>query len=255
MSEQRFPSFDRQDSEKRLIDDLMQLNAASESGITEDEEMLSLIIEDASQGIDISKRYPAFYEKLLNHPDLRQAFLDIVDSLEEEDQHIRIPWTEETDVDLGFLNEQSSAPLIARLQDHWTVSWQRTIDHLQALFSPSELAYRADPTLSEDLWFILLREEIKIEDLLYTIVLECTVSEENAEALSPSLNVAVTIGTVTDQSPFPIQASLQWGTYQEQLQIHEEGRVRFPDIPLKTIFDPEHKSIIAQLHLVLEPST
>jgi len=255
MSENTFHSSNRQESVKRLLDDLRQLNAASGSGTLEDEEMLSLIIEAVNQGIDISKRYPTFYQKLLNHSDLRQAFLDVVESIDEEGQDFPVAWTEGTDIDLNFLTEQSSQPVIARLQNHWMIRWQRTIDFLQAKFSPFQPAYRVDLTLSEDLWLILLREEIEIQDLLYTIVLECTFSEENEETLSPFLNVAVTIGGPTKQSPFPIQASLEWGTYKETLRINEEGRARFPDIPFQTIFDEEQKSITAELHLTLHPPT
>ncbi len=116
MSEHRSHPSNRQESVKKLLDDLRQLNAASRSGTLEDEEMLSLIIEAVNQGIDISKRYPTFYQKLLNHSDLRQAFLDVLDSLEEEEQDLRIPWAEGTDTDLSFLSEQSSQPVIARLK-------------------------------------------------------------------------------------------------------------------------------------------
>src|ERR1051325_4389457 len=108
MSEDQFHSSKRQKAVKKLADDLSQLNTASGSGIIEDEEMLSLIVEEANQGIDISKRYPSFYQKLLNNPDLRQAFLDILDSIEDEDSELPIPWAGGRDVDLSFLSKLST---------------------------------------------------------------------------------------------------------------------------------------------------
>jgi hypothetical protein len=234
-----------------LIDDLIQLNAASKSGTLEDEEMLSLIVEDACQGVDISKRYPAFYQKLLHHSDLRQAFLDILDSLDDEET-IRMPWAEETEGGLGFLAEQPSRPVVTKLPDHWKASWQRTIAQLQALFTPSALVYRADPALSEDLWFMLLRDEIEIENVLYTILLECTFSEEEQEGFSPWLDLAVTVGAARKQAPFPIRITLQWGDYEETVHIGEEGRVKLPTVPLLSVFDKQTEHVISELNLTVE---
>ena len=250
MSDNQFHSSKRQEAVKRLAADLGQLNTSDVSGTMEDEEMLSLMIEEARQGIDLAERYPSFYQKLLNNPDLRQDFLDILESTEEED--LPIPWAEGGDTNLSFLAEFSRQPVIAKLGDHWRISWQRNKDQLQAIFFPFKLAYRSDFTPSEDLWFGLLREEIEFDDLLYTIALECTFSEESQNAFAAFLNVAITIGTKAPQPPFPVQLSLQWGTYSETLRITEEGRARFPDIPIDKVFDDERKKIDTELSLTLE---
>ncbi|HJR78986.1 MAG TPA: hypothetical protein VJ821_02865, partial [Anaerolineales bacterium] len=136
--------------------------------------------------------------------------------------------------------------------DNWSIRWQRTIDTLQIIFSPPDLAYRADPIFSEELWFTLLREEIAMGDLRYTVALECTFSEENEGTLTPFLNIAVTVETPTKLPPFPLQTSLQWGPYKQTIQIAGEGRAKFPDIPINMIYDEEHQKIIAELNLTLE---
>lgn len=253
MSENQFRSSKRQEAAKRLADDLSQLDVASGSGTTEDEEMLALIIEEASQGIDIAKRYPAFYRRLLNFPDLRQAFLEILESIEEEDGAPAIPWADKEELDFSFLAVPASWPEITKRGDNWSIRWQRTLDTLQTIFSPPDLAYRADAIFSEELWFTLLREEIAMEDLRYTVALECTFSEENEGALTPFLNIAVMVETRTKLPAFPLQTSLQWGTYKQTIQISGEGRAKFPDIPINTIYDEEHRKIIAELNLTLEP--
>ncbi|HJR79147.1 MAG TPA: hypothetical protein VJ821_03675, partial [Anaerolineales bacterium] len=114
MSENQFRSSKRQEAAKRLADDLSQLDVASGSGTVEDEEMLALIIEEASQGIDIAKRYPAFYQRLLNFPDLRQAFLEILESIEEEAGAPAIPWADTEELDLSFLAVPASRPEITK---------------------------------------------------------------------------------------------------------------------------------------------
>lgn len=250
MSNNQFHSSKRKEAVKRLAGDISQLDTSNLSGIIEDEEMLSLMVEEVLQGIDLARRYPSFYQKLLNNLDLRQAFLDVLESTEEE--YPPIPWAEGREANLGFLAEFSGQPVIANIGDNWRISWRRTRDQLQAIFFPYKLAYRSNSGLSEDLWFGLLREEIELNGLLYAIALECTFSEESQNALTTFLNVAITNGMMSPQPPFPVQISLQWGTYSETLRITEEGRVRFPDIPIDKVFDDERKKIDTELSLTLE---
>jgi hypothetical protein len=42
----------------------------------EDGEWLSIVAEDALEGVDIGSRYPAFFQKLITNSSLRQSFLD-----------------------------------------------------------------------------------------------------------------------------------------------------------------------------------
>lgn len=45
--------------------------------------MLSIMVNDALVGIDVMKKYPAFYSRMLVDGELRAAFLDILDLLEQ----------------------------------------------------------------------------------------------------------------------------------------------------------------------------
>jgi len=113
------------------------------------------------------------------------------------------------------------------------------------------LAYRADPSLYEDSWFTLLRDEIDVEGTIYTVALECTLAGD-VNAISTYLSLAVTLGTASSKPNFPLQARLQWGGYQKSVRIAEEGRAKFPDIPLNIILDDNHQSIKSGLSLTLE---
>ncbi len=156
---------------------------------------------------------------------------------------------------LGFLTKSLPHSIVTKLgKNSWRVSWQRTMEQLQAIFSPSRLAYRSDPAFYEDPWLTLLRSEVEVEGVLYTVVLECTFSEADDAALSPFLNIAATFGMASGRSRFPIQSTLQWGTYNRTIRISEEGRARFPDIPFIVIFDNENKNINAGLNLTVEPA-
>jgi hypothetical protein len=139
--------------------------------------------------------------------------------------------------------------------DKWRVIWRQSIEQLQSAFSPPELAYRSDPSLFEDPWITLLRGDIEVAGSLYTVMLDCSLAEETDAALAVSFNLAVTLETPVNLPQSPLEATLQWGVYNETLIISEEGRTRFPDIPLPTILDEEQQNVKAELSLTLEKNS
>lgn len=45
----------------------------------EDNEWLLIVARDSLRGLDIGSNYPAFFQKLITNPKLRQAFMDEID--------------------------------------------------------------------------------------------------------------------------------------------------------------------------------
>jgi len=246
------PNFSKnQEAAKMLGGDLSKLNTQALHGSTASDEMLSLIVSEAIKGVDIPKRYPTFYRRLLSEPDLRQAFLDLLEIIDDENKST--PFLKTIPTDLDFLSQRSPEPKLKKLNHNkWLISWRQTVEQLQAIFSPPALASRKVLSLLDDHWFVLLREEIAIEGSLYTIDLESVFAEERNEALSTFLNLAVTLETGNNLSNFPIKATLKWGSYQSSLLITREGRSRFPDIPFASIFDSKLKMVTSELDFSLE---
>ena len=241
---------------KKLTDDLAELDAKASSTLMVDSDMLSLVVSDALKGVDISNRYPAFYRKILNNDDLRQAFVDAVGSMENEKQSETAVLPLPIIPALDFLSHPLQQPAIIKLgADKWRTIWRQSIEQLQSKFSPPELAYRSDPSLFEDPWITLLRGDIEVAGSLYTVMLDCSLAEETDEALAVSFTLAVTLETPINLPQSPLEATLQWGVYNETLVISEEGRTRFPDIPLPTILDEEQQNVIAELSLTLEKTS
>lgn len=241
---------------KKLADDLAVFEATTLPTRIVDNDMLSLIVSDAIKGVDISTRYPAFYRKILNNADLRQAFLDAVGTMENEKEIESVVLPLPVKPALDFLSQESQQLDIIKLgMDKWRTVWRQSIEQLQSIFSPPELAYRSDPSLFDDPWITLLRGDIEIEGSVYTVMLDCTLDEETDEALAVSFNLAVTLETPINLSQSPLDATLQWGVYNQTLVISEEGRSRFPDIPLPAILDEEQQNVIAELCLTLEKTS
>jgi hypothetical protein len=236
---------------KRLAEHLSALDSGSGTEPTMESDMLSLIISGTLNGEDIARLYPDFHQKLLENPELRQAFLDALESVEAERAGELTPMPGAEKTSLSFLEEPSPAPKIELFDGQtWRAKWQRTLEQLQGIFSPPQMAYRADPSLAEDPWFTLLREEMKVGGNTYDVLLDCTLSDE--DSLSTTLNLAVTLGSARDSAQFPLRADLEWGDYHESILLADEGRVRFPDIPLESVFDQAGAQLKAGFNLTLE---
>jgi hypothetical protein len=239
---------------KRLLEDLSGLDNITIRKSVRDHEMLSFLIEETSNGVDISERYPTFYQKLLNDSDLRQTFLDILESIDNEDESPLGAIQAVEKVDLGFLKNLGASHFIQKIHGKWKVFWQRSSAELQSAFSPPELLYRSEHSLFMDPWFTLLRDEIELKNTLYTIVLECALSKDDNQAISPLLNIAVAVGETPESVQFPVEITLRWGMYQQSIHVTQEGPIKFPDIPFNNIFEEDNK-IKADLLLTLEVIT
>ena len=239
---------------KKLADDLAGIGSDISSMSMKENEMLTLVVDETLKGVDIKIRYPDFYQKLFSNAELRQVFLDTLESIEAEKQGEMVALPSGDKPNLAFLARMPQQPGIQRLDgDRWQIILQRTIQQLQDIFSGGPaLAYRSDANLFDDSWFTLARGEVELEGTSYAILLECGISKETEEALSASLNIAMTLETATASPQTTIHATLQWGKYSETLTISEEGRARFPDIPFSASFGQHDQKITSGLDLILE---
>lgn len=241
----------------KLMKDLSALDAKAGAALpSEESEMLSLIVNGVLNGENLAERHPAFYKKLIENPELRQAFLDALESVEAERSGREAALPEEAEVKLDFLRSVPAPPAVETLEGrNWRATWQRTLEQLETVFSPPDLAYRADGDLFEDPWFTLLRDEIAIEGVTYDVVLDCTLSTEKESSLAALLNLAVTPGKNSGLAAFPLRASLHWGDYQGSILVEEEGRVRFPDIPIAAVFNQADLQVRDGLRFTLEAAS
>ena len=95
---------------KKLVDHLNALDSQGGPTLEMERDMLSLIVSGALSGEDISRRYPAFYRKLLGNAELRQAFLDAIESVEAEHAGQLLPLPEGAKAGLDFLKSTPSRP-------------------------------------------------------------------------------------------------------------------------------------------------
>jgi hypothetical protein len=219
--------------------------------------MLSVILNDIFAGVDIAKRYPSFYEMLLRDATLQQNFVDVLEIMEKDKKGELVELPAKTKIDLSFLLTTPQRPLIFDLGNNsWKVQWHRTIKQLQSVFFPPELsvAYRSGSSIVEEAWFTLFRGDVGLHGKNYSLQLECEVSEDVEDALAAYLHLAVTFETEKRSLFDPLYATLLWGSYKETLIITDQGRARFPDIPLVAALDEQKENVVADLNLTIGTS-
>lgn len=229
-----------------LLADLARPAQASPVG-DDDYQMLSLVVNDALEGVDITVRYPGFYRKLLADGELRQAFLDALAVLTGAELE---PLPPEFSRDLGFLQTAVSPPptIQQTASDKWQAAWHLLAEQLNQKFFPSfQPVYRSSATL-EEMSTVLLRRDFSAGGRPYDLILEAVSPLDAPE----QLQLTLLITPLTD-GPLPeMAARLQWGDAVLTAVPDRYGRARFPLLPLNTILDETGQTILSDLNLSLE---
>ncbi len=240
MDTQHFDNRKSTKARQKLASDLAGFSSEP-SLLTEEMDMMSLMVDEALKGVNVEIRYPDFYRKLLRNPALRQVFMDMLDMMESS---ALTPLPAGEKPSLAFLQKPAAPAQPA----NWQVTLQKSFQELQQIFSPPQQTYRAEANLYEDNWFTLLRDEVQLGGATYSVILECGLSQATADALTAALGIAMSLEAASAPGA-RITATLRWGKYHETVTLASEDRLHFPDIPIKATLEPE---ITSDLELVLE---
>lgn len=217
-------------------------------GELEDDAMLELIVQDALRGVDIPRKYPHVYRRLLSNNSLRQTFLDLLTALE-SNQAQQVPPMPKAD--LSFLQTAVSLqPTVHTSPSGWQATWQLFSDYLNnCLPGPSSLAYRSMyDDLLEDQTIVLLEDVFSVDGLELNMLLEAKLDADYPNTPTLSLSVAAFSG----QPLPPLQAGLTWGKYQATAVLNRFGIALFPSLTVDTILDETRQVIGDDLQLILE---
>ena len=245
------------DKADRLIANLGQIPQSDLVFDQENETLLSLVLDDALKGVDISSRYPVFFQQLLNDQDLRQTFLDALEALEAQpSESIVVSHSPQPVFD--FLKAPTAKPIIEFVSPaKWRLIWQAALDQIQSIFFSAaqfEPVYRSDDYL-EDNWVTLFRDEIEINQAQVNVVLEAVRLLAAPDMLQLQIAVSVTPdpGEMTDRLP-DLTAHLTWGLYDHSVTITQRGRATFPSLPLSLVLDETNQHVTSDLQLIVEPA-
>ncbi len=210
--------------------------------------MLVLIVQDALHGVDVPRKYPQVYRRLLNDSNLCQTFLEMLAALD-PNQAVEMPPMPKPD--LSFLDTAvSPQPTVHTSKSGWLATWQLLSNYLNNCFpAPLSLAYRATyDDLLEEQNVILLEDLFSVDGLELNILLEAILDADYPDTPTLSLSVVALGG----QPLPPLQAVLTWGDYQATAVLNHYGMAFFPKLAITSVLDETQQAISDDLQLVLE---
>ncbi|MCA9937260.1 MAG: hypothetical protein KC418_01350 [Anaerolineales bacterium] len=211
-----------------------------------DMESLDLLAQQALDGVDIPAQHPAFFYQLLVNPELRRAFLDALEALEQMNAGKSPLQPPPAPASLEFLTKVPPKPTIQWWrQQKWRVTWQQTAAQLQSIFFPPAAlsAHRAvDP--AGDAQYLLFRSQARVENQLLDVSLDAVYHpDEN------SLHLILSVGQSGVDAPLFV--TLRWGDYEQTLPLSAQP-LSFPPLPITDVLDVSGDHIIGPLHLQID---
>ena len=236
-----------------------QLSSTVSNFEKEDEQMFSIVLSDALNRVDITTRYPNFFQKLLTNEDMRKAFLEDLDILVESKTGELEPLPVKPIRDLDFLHTVPPTHTIELTPTgKWRVTWVQITEQLQhLLLSPalsSEAIYRDEVNHLEETPFKLFHSKVDLNGENVTALLEALQPISNPDILQLSLTVALSSDQDEESFLQKLIARLQWGAYDESARVSRKGIAIFPDLPLSEILGQGRAQIGSNLRLMLESS-
>lgn len=204
-----------------------------------DEMMVPFVVSDALKGIDISQAYPAFYQKLLRHTELRNSFIEALEAVEGEPKSLFKPFVTPS---IPQLSIEHFAP------GKWRIRWQRTPQQLLELFVPPlpKVVYRQDDVSVSDEIITLLHTQTNVEGERTTLTLTATRLLDQPDELQLQL-------FIESMHFLAFQAHLRWGIHQANISLPANTFTQFPPVTLSAVMDETGQTITSGLDLTLEP--
>lgn len=222
-----------------------------------DDPMFSIVVSDALDGIDITKKHPKYYRRMLQNPELFQAFLEVIEALE-ADEAPQVAFVPEIQLpSLGVMNVAPEPVFERPTSGGWLVRWQQSVAQLNVIFNvlgPNlALNMRSTRGLLEESVAPLIRSEVTVEEKTIGVRLSAVLADD-PDALDLRLTVALLDDDSADFSLKSLRADIQWGDYQQMQAINDLGQATFPPLPIKAITDETGETIKNDLHLLIHPA-
>lgn len=225
---------------RKLTDELRKLSSSiNMEFLDENDDALSLMVDETLKGVDIRKEYPSFYHTLTKNADLRQRFIDAI-TLDVSDLPIDLKINR---------NIKQLQDALSDLTEKCITKWQLSIPDLSEIFFPQQkLVFRGASDYGPH--YMLLNEEIELQPVTYSILVEGTLSDE-ADKLSLEVDLAITEAGEDAAGALPVDLEITWGDYTQHITLNEEGVVTLTDVPFAAFLNAELTQVTAAMELSL----
>jgi hypothetical protein len=228
---------------KKLKGEINRLNSSIEMDDSFDSDALSLIVDEALKGVDIHSVYPSFYHRMIKSAELRQKFLDAVESVNNQD--------------FGQIKDKSLIKkIISELITTEACQKQKiqlSVADLNTIFFPPQVVYRS-AVEEEASDFLMMNEEIELNSAIYSLLVEGSLESTELETLSLTAFVSVVEKIVPDSSAMPLDINVTWGDFSKVIHIPAEGEFHLVNVPYMAFLNNERDNIANPLEISISRS-
>ena len=242
---------------EQLFHDLAPAERLDPAHEGEEEAMLAVLISEALDGVDIARRYPHFFKRLLVDAGLRAAFLESLEALEGDHNSAREALPLPPSRDLSFLKkvQRATPDKVETASGGWTMRWRRSAQDIAGLFSflsaDLQPGYRSTGGFLEDETVTLLRGRVTSRTMELDVTLEATRPAAQPDELHLGLWILPVDEGVTQVEDLSLLATVQWAAYEAQVEITGDGYYTLPARKLEDVVDDTQRAT-ADLHITVQ---
>lgn len=196
--------------------------------------MISLVLTDALQGVDVAGRYPAFFRRLRVDPELALTYHDALDLLTADAAGQLRPLPGPPSRDLSFLAQSTIRPqLQVTAPDHWCITWCPTLSQRAGwtwTFRPEGM-----PDWDEATWTPIFRSGLAVELWGLAVSLEgrgllAMDDYSKADSRRPMISFALAVQPLREvQSAVgwrALEGRWLWGDNEARAAVGQDGRAQ-----------------------------
>lgn len=234
---------EEQERIRGLMQDLSLYGQSSANDSEISDEPIDMMVDQVLHGVDIRKRHPAFYRKLLQNKHLRQQFIDALSSFTSSSGKSIDPYLGSTQFDFSFLKKNRN------VFSDWPIFLNQPRQKLIEILFAIEPNFRSAVDPGAEPVYTLLRKDFILSGISYSVTVNSKLESTQEDVLATT--ISLTADNDVPTGVFPVQASLRWGAYSADLSIDQEGKYKLPDIPLALVLDEDLAGIKSDLYLSL----
>ncbi|MCB2160697.1 hypothetical protein KQH40_01280 [bacterium] len=217
-------------------------------------EMLSFVIDQVLAGNDLDQVLSQILDSETNIASVKQTIQEIID-LYEPDQSLMEGFVAPSNTAMSFLRLDEEPKVnepVPFSAPKWRIEIHQTLENLQKLFTPRQLAYRDPLDVFGSEWFTLFRKQVLIENKAVEVALNAKVSDIEAENLEVILYAFLIQKSEINSPPDFLTATLTWGGYKQEISLDLNATNPFPPIKFSSFLDNNFENVNADLTMTIQ---
>ena len=235
---------DKKSKANLLISEIAKNSNINGMQISENDEFLSLMIDETQKGKNIQSDHHFFFQQLVEDEDLRERYIEALTILYPNSQNVQRM--------IALIKDESHANQNKSIfsYDSLTSKILLPIEQLQSILFPPQAVFRSING-DENPSFLLVNQKIEHDSINYSLLVDAILSGEKTETLSLSAFLALTKNDLSGFPAFPVVLKINWGDFSQSLKLTTEGQHHLADVPFSAFLNEKLDIVTRPLEVLL----